>query len=77
MLLRGTLNHGLYHLQHADGGHSSVPSITSFSASLNSPVAFVGECTSLQGWHNRLGHPNEKIVRRIVNAFSLPLSSKQ
>lgn len=45
--------------------------------STSSSFAFLGHHTSLQGWHNRLGHPSEKVVRRLVSQFALPLSSNK
>lgn len=39
-------------------------------------VANVHERTSIDGWHKRLGHPSMKLVHRLVNLFSLQLSSK-
>jgi len=35
----------------------------------------VHERTSINGWHQRLGHPSSKVVARMITSFSLPVSS--
>ena len=39
--------------------------------------AFVGERTSLDQWHSRLGHPAFCVVRHVLSRFSLPFSSNK
>ena len=38
---------------------------------------FVGECTSPNQWHSRLGHPAFKVVHHVSSRFSLPFSSNK
>ena len=63
LLLYGLSRHGLY----------SFPS----SHALSAPSAFLGELTSLDGWHSRLGHPAFKVASRIVSPFGLPVYSNK
>ncbi|CAN1345572.1 Retrovirus-related Pol polyprotein from transposon RE1 [Linum perenne] len=60
-LLRGELSDGLYHLPSQPSYHS------------RQAKAYTGVRTSLVGWHNRLAHPNEPILRRLVSSFHLPI----
>ncbi|KAL4587788.1 hypothetical protein LXL04_000662, partial [Taraxacum kok-saghyz] len=62
-ILRGDVHEGLYR----------VPPTTAKPSS----VAFSGIRTSLQGWHRRLAHPHEPLLRRLVSAFHLPVSSNK
>ncbi|KAM3340844.1 hypothetical protein P3S68_028479 [Capsicum galapagoense] len=62
-LLRGIRDDDLYCLQLLSP-HSQ--------SSLHS--VFLGECTSLVGWHRRLAHPNETFFWRLVSNFKLPIS---
>ncbi|CAN1817161.1 hypothetical protein LINPERHAP1_LOCUS27963, partial [Linum perenne] len=63
-LLRGELNNGLYCLPTpADNTTRS--------------TALTGVQTSLLGWHKRLAHPHEPILRRLVSSFHLPISSNK
>jgi hypothetical protein len=64
ILHRGPLKHGLYPL---------LP-----STSTSSPAhAFIGERTSTSNWHNRLGHPNFRIVRQVLSTFDLPVQDNK
>jgi hypothetical protein len=40
----------------------------------STPIAIVHEHTSINGWHQRLGHPSSKVVARMITSFSLPVS---
>lgn len=64
VLLRGTLDQGLYQFPTTTSVLSPFKNVFS--------TAFIGERTSLSGWHNRLGHPNDKIVRKTIYRFHLP-----
>ena len=55
-LLKGTVRDGLYLLNHFN----------------NSPVALAAEKVAMELWHQRLGHPHLKIVRRIIATHGLP-----
>ena len=66
ILLRGSIDDGLYRF---DGG--GLPVISS-----STPHAFVISRASLQAWHERLGHPYEQLLRRLVSSFNLPVNSK-
>jgi hypothetical protein len=57
ILLQGRSKDGLYPL---------IPS----SKSTSSPVAYVGERTSADQWHKRLGHPSSRIVNNITSHFN-------
>nr|KAJ0191944.1 hypothetical protein LSAT_V11C800425760 [Lactuca sativa] len=39
--------------------------------------AFTGSRTSLHGWHKRLAHPHEPLLRRLVSTFHLPVSTNK
>lgn len=39
-------------------------------------VANVHERMSIDGWHKRLGHPSQKIINYLVNAFSFPIKKE-
>ncbi|KAI4297331.1 hypothetical protein L6164_037225 [Bauhinia variegata] len=52
ILFQGKLDEGLYKVPGCD------PSTT------QSAFDLVGERTSLSNWHNRLGHPNSRVVRQ-------------
>lgn len=43
----------------------------------SSTLALSGVRTSLTGWHNRLAHPHESILRRLVSTFKLPISENK
>lgn len=60
ILLRGNCENGVYPLPPLAKTQSSI-------------IANVGERTSTDTWHRRLGHPAQKIVSHIVKQFSLPL----
>ena len=38
-------------------------------------MALVRECTPLYGWHNTLGHRGNKITRKLVMDFHMPVSN--
>ena len=40
-------------------------------------VVDVHEQTSINGWHNRLGHPSQKIVHHFVKNFSFPIIQEE
>jgi hypothetical protein len=62
LLLQGPSKHGLY------------PWPT--TAPINSaPQTFLGERTSLNQWHYRLGHPAFRVVRAVLSSSNLPVSS--
>ena len=67
ILLRGSIDDGLYCF---DGG--GLPVISS-----STPRAFVISRASLQAWHERLGHPHEQLLRRLVSSFNLPVTSNK
>jgi hypothetical protein len=60
ILHQGRINDGLYQL---------LPSPSSSSIK----QALVGERTSLDSWHKRLGHPAFRIVLIVVSQFQLPV----
>lgn len=64
-VLRGVIDNDLYHL---------TPPPTSTSTK-SPPMAFLGERTTLVGWHHRLAHPNEATLRRLVSTYNLPVSN--
>ena len=64
ILHRGPLKHGLY------------PLFLS-STSSSSAHAFLGERTSTSNWHNRLGHPNFRIIRQVLSTFNLPIQENK
>lgn len=59
-LLQGSCENGVYPLPHL---------------SASTPITMVHECTSVNGWHQHLGHPFSKVVAKQINSFSLPVSS--
>ncbi|KAI3516852.1 hypothetical protein L1887_15941 [Cichorium endivia] len=61
-LLRGDKKEGLYRVPH----HR-----------VHSPKAFHSSRISLHGWHRRLAHPHESILRRLVSTFHLPVSTNK
>ena len=63
VLLRGLSRNGLYLFPSA---FNKLPSSSS---------VFVGERTSPQQWHSRLGHPAFRIVNHVLSKFSLPVIS--
>jgi hypothetical protein len=34
-------------------------------------IAYVHECTTPDGWHQRFGHPSSKLINHLIQAFSL------
>lgn len=58
-LIHGNIDNGLYRLS----THINKPS---------SIMALSGVRNSLTGWHNRLAHPHEAILRRLIFIFHLP-----
>lgn len=40
-------------------------------------MALSGVRTSMNGWHNRLAHPHETILKRLVSRFQLPTTSNK
>lgn len=42
-----------------------------------STMALSSVCTSMTGWHNRLAHPHEAILRLLISTFHLPISTKK
>ncbi|PHU14771.1 hypothetical protein BC332_15976 [Capsicum chinense] len=49
-----------------------IPSPTS-NYTKPSPMAFLGERTTLAGWHHRLAHPNEVALRHLFSSYNLPV----
>ena len=41
----------------------------------HSPEANIGERTSLNHWHHRLGHPNLRILHSVISTYGLPTLS--
>ncbi|KAJ9552510.1 hypothetical protein OSB04_016555 [Centaurea solstitialis] len=41
------------------------------------PRVFVGERASIDSWHHRLAHPHESILRRLISAYNLPMSTNK
>jgi histone deacetylase 1/2 len=60
ILLQGPCENGVYPLPHPRA---------------STPIAMVHERTSINGWHQRLGHPSSKVVARMITSFSLPVSN--
>jgi len=60
ILLQGPCQNGVYPLPHPRA---------------STLIAMVHERTSINGWHQRLGHPSSKVVARMITSFSLPDSS--
>lgn len=60
-IIKGDKSQGLYRLPHQPTSHAAFSSIHS----------------SLDGWHRRLAHPDEPLLRRLVSAFNLPVSSNK
>lgn len=60
-LLRGDVKNGLYRL----------PSVKNHSPTT---MALIGMRTTLHGWHQRLAHPHESLLRRLLSIFQLPVS---
>jgi hypothetical protein len=50
-----------------------MPSLTSSSF----PYSLVGEKTSADQWHKRLGHPALRTVKQVIFKFSLPVFSNK
>lgn len=65
ILLRGDVKHGLYR----------VPPCHKSPHQSSSTLALTGVRTSLQGWHKRLAHPHESLLRKLLQSFQLPISS--
>ncbi|CAN0899525.1 Retrovirus-related Pol polyprotein from transposon RE2, partial [Linum grandiflorum] len=65
-LLKGDVSNGLYRVP---------PTLASPTASPH--VAYTGVRTSLLGWHQRMAHPYSAILNRMVQLFSLPVSSNK
>lgn len=63
-LLQGDISHGLYRL----------PPV---KTNLTSTMALTGVRTSLHGWHQRLAHPHESLLRRLLSSFQLPVSTNK
>jgi hypothetical protein len=61
-LIRGVCESSVYHFPNSLVGSAS------------KIVANVHEQTLFDGWHKRLGHSSFKIVRNLVNNFSLPIA---
>ncbi|XLR15048.1 hypothetical protein S83_042986, partial [Arachis hypogaea] len=60
-LLTGHVDNGLYRLP--------IPSSSS-------PQAYLGEKTSLEGWHKCLAHPHFALLQQLVHDFQLSISNK-
>lgn len=60
ILLRGIIRDGLYVLHHLD---------------TTSPRALIGERTSANIWHARLGHPSNKVLAIVSTNYHLPFTS--
>ena len=65
LLLHRPSKHGLY----------PFPPFSTTSAPF--PHALIGERTSLNNWHSRLGHPAFRIVSSIISRFGLPTISNK
>ena len=63
-LLQGDISHGLYRL----------PPV---KTNLTSTMALTGVRTSLHGWHQRLAHPHESLLRHLLSSFQLPISTNK
>ncbi|CAH9104736.1 unnamed protein product, partial [Cuscuta epithymum] len=63
-ILQGDIKHGLYRLP-------------SSANNMPSTMALTGVRTSLHGWHQRLAHPHEALLRRLLVQFQLPVSSNK
>jgi hypothetical protein len=85
ILLRGLNENGLYKLHHTvfpcrslSSSSNSQPfqtnSKSTFShVSSRNASALVGERTSLQNWHFRLGHPAFRLYSSVLSKFHLPV----
>ncbi|CAN1729008.1 hypothetical protein LINPERHAP1_LOCUS451, partial [Linum perenne] len=40
-------------------------------------MALTGVRTSIHGWHQRLAHPHEPLLRRLVSVFRLPVTTNK
>ncbi|XP_019056851.1 PREDICTED: uncharacterized protein LOC109115986 [Tarenaya hassleriana] len=59
-------------------GTSSRPSWPPPSKHISrSPHAFSAITTTYSDWHSRLGHPSPDVLNKVINQFSLPLSSNK
>ncbi|GAA0162996.1 hypothetical protein LIER_18974 [Lithospermum erythrorhizon] len=68
VLLKGTIDHGLYRFE----ASASSPYISQ-SINKSQQFAMVGERTSSDVWHSGLGHPSTAIVDRILNISTVPV----
>ncbi|KAL4565709.1 hypothetical protein LXL04_029812 [Taraxacum kok-saghyz] len=66
-LLRGHVRHGLY----------CFPSNNLHNKGSPPSMALTGVRTSVHGWHQRLAHPHEPLLRRLLSTFNLPVSSNK
>ncbi|CAN1292750.1 Retrovirus-related Pol polyprotein from transposon RE1, partial [Linum perenne] len=58
-------------------GHNGLYLLPSLPPTKPSAMALSGVRTTLNGWHRRLGHPHESLLRRLVSSFGLPISSNK
>lgn len=65
VVLQGPNKQGLYRLN------------KSSHVNLSSPSAYIGERTSMNLWHQRLGHPMMRTLKEVVAAHSLPIHNKK
>lgn len=63
-ILRGGINNGLY-------------CINTIQNKTRPTMALTGVRTSVHGWHQRLAHPHEPLLRRLISSFNLPVSSNK
>ena len=56
ILLQGTLRNGLYYIEPVN----------------NKATTLLGEKATPSTWHNRLGHPQFKILKHTIEKFSVP-----
>ncbi|GAA0151098.1 hypothetical protein LIER_09890 [Lithospermum erythrorhizon] len=64
----GSLDQGLYRLD----PNTSFPLLTSATPS-PSQFALVGELTTFNKWHERLGHPASSIVQKVMSSSNIPV----
>ena len=63
-ILRGGINNSLY-------------CINSIHNKARPTLALTGIRTSVHGWHQRLAHPHEPLLHRLISSFNLPISSNK
>lgn len=45
--------------------------------STTSPIALMGEPTTMDGWHCRLSHPHARVLSQVIRNFHLQVSSNK